>query len=344
MSLQTRLAALIGAIGLDIKTLQAQNHGRGASITHSATQTPASGGAVSFNTVLHDDAGFNAVANKFTAKKTGWHDVELVFQSTAFNTADANDWRLVVRKNSVNIGDSGIPRGSGSGSWAAALWLVVGDVIDVVYVASAGSWTIGSGERNLRFSIVESVWAATTFGSGTTILDGNLGLSDTEEPDNAVEWRDGGTGGALLAKLVEINPIESLVVVDRSELWLRMKSRSGGATADRRLLDSDGKSDFMCNPSNFQDLTGTSAWNSPRRPNVNRSTLVHLTLGGVANTQHSVYVGPANPPTQRIAIAGGASETGSWRAHSFIVPPGYYYRYTQDTGAPGIGVRIEWTL
>lgn len=111
-----------------------------------------------------------------------------------------------------------------------------------------------------------------------------------------------------------------------------------------KLVDDNGASDFMRNPTNFQDLTGTSAWNTPRQPNALRSTLVHLTLGGVANTQHSVYVGPSNPPTQRVAISGGGVESAAWRAHTIIVPPGFYYRYTQDTGAPGIGVRIEWTL
>lgn len=78
-----------------------------------------------------------------------------------------------------------------------------------------------------------------------TILDHRTAISDLEESDSAVEWRNLTSTSALLAKLVTLNPIESLIMVDRSELWARVKSRTGGAVADRLILDSDGKSDFM---------------------------------------------------------------------------------------------------
>lgn len=78
-----------------------------------------------------------------------------------------------------------------------------------------------------------------------TILWGLNSISNTEQPGFAVEWRDGGPGGSLLAKLVELNPIVNSVVVDRSELWLRTRSRAGGSAADRKFLDSDGVSDFI---------------------------------------------------------------------------------------------------
>lgn len=78
-----------------------------------------------------------------------------------------------------------------------------------------------------------------------TILDGLTSLSDTEQPNNAVEWRDGGSGEALLAKLVEINPIVASVIANRSEVWLRVKSRDGVSSQDRLLLDSDGRSGLV---------------------------------------------------------------------------------------------------
>lgn len=75
-----------------------------------------------------------------------------------------------------------------------------------------------------------------------TILEGVNAVSNTQEPGNAVEWQSLGPGGALLAKLVGINPIVASVVVNRSELWARARSRDGTLTADRLILDSDGKS------------------------------------------------------------------------------------------------------
>jgi hypothetical protein len=75
----------------------------------------------------------------------------------------------------------------------------------------------------------------------TILANGNgSSLSDTKEPTIAVEWRDS-SDDSLTAKLVQINPIVSAVIVDRSELWARVKSRTGGASADRLILDSDGK-------------------------------------------------------------------------------------------------------
>lgn len=78
------------------------------------------------------------------------------------------------------------------------------------------------------------------------ILTGATSLSDTEQPLSAVEWRyGGGSGQNLTGKLTTISPIVSAVVVNRSELWGRVKSRDGTSFADRMFFDSDGKSDFM---------------------------------------------------------------------------------------------------
>lgn len=74
-----------------------------------------------------------------------------------------------------------------------------------------------------------------------TILTALNAISDTEQADNAVEWRHSSTAN-LLAKLVAINPIESAVIVNRSELWARVKTRDGTLSADRLILDSDGNS------------------------------------------------------------------------------------------------------
>lgn len=129
----------------------------------------------------------------------------------------------------------------------------------------------------------------------------------------------------------------------RRQARVQMNTEAGGAAAgpDKLLLDDLGASDWMLNPSNVQDLTGTSAWNTSRQPNATHATLVMLTLGGGTGRQFSVYVGSTNPPTQRVAIG---NDSGGWIPITFIVPPGHYYRYTQDTGAPAIAQRIEWTL
>lgn len=75
------------------------------------------------------------------------------------------------------------------------------------------------------------------------ILDGITSLSDTEQPLNALEWRyGGGSGQSLTGKLSTISPVVASVIVNRSELWARVKSRDGTSSADRLILDSDGKS------------------------------------------------------------------------------------------------------
>lgn len=78
-----------------------------------------------------------------------------------------------------------------------------------------------------------------------TILDRKTAVNDTQESIAAVEWRNLSSTSELLGKLVTINPIVSAVIVNRSELWTRVKSRDGTSSADRLILDSDGKSDFM---------------------------------------------------------------------------------------------------
>lgn len=79
--------------------------------------------------------------------------------------------------------------------------------------------------------------------AGIPILSRVTSFSEAEQPANAVEWRIGGSGGALLAKVVAINPIENSVIANRSEVRLRVKSRDGLSSQERLLLDSDGKSD-----------------------------------------------------------------------------------------------------
>jgi hypothetical protein len=78
-----------------------------------------------------------------------------------------------------------------------------------------------------------------------TILNRTTSLSDAEQPLFATEWRDGGSGGSLIAKLAGINPVIASVISNRSELWTRVKSRDGTLSQDRLVLDSDGKSDFL---------------------------------------------------------------------------------------------------
>lgn len=75
-----------------------------------------------------------------------------------------------------------------------------------------------------------------------TVMTNLTTLSDTKQPDNALEWRT--TLDSLLAKIVLLNPISGGVTSNRGELWIRMKPRDGSTTLDRLLLDSDGKS-FM---------------------------------------------------------------------------------------------------
>jgi hypothetical protein len=87
-----------------------------------------------------------------------------------------------------------------------------------------------------------------------TILRRVTAISDISEPANAVEWWTT-SAPSLVAKLIAMNPIESSVIVDRTELWARVKSRSGGSAANRLILDSDGKSDFF--PSVVTALPGT---------------------------------------------------------------------------------------
>lgn len=74
-----------------------------------------------------------------------------------------------------------------------------------------------------------------------TLLTPASSVADTLETDKAVEWRIGGSGtGQLIAKLVGKAPFESLVFLDRQELWLRVHNRAGTLTQDRMILDSNG--------------------------------------------------------------------------------------------------------
>jgi hypothetical protein len=70
-------------------------------------------------------------------------------------------------------------------------------------------------------------------------------LSETEESSNAVEWRAGGPGGAFIAKVAALNPIENSVIMDRSELRARVKNRAGTIVSERVILDSNGNSGLL---------------------------------------------------------------------------------------------------
>lgn len=76
-----------------------------------------------------------------------------------------------------------------------------------------------------------------------TILNQVTSVSDASQPSNAVEWWT--SIPSLAGKLVTINPIIASVVQNRSELWLRVKSRDGTSAQSLKLLDSDGVSEFQ---------------------------------------------------------------------------------------------------
>lgn len=73
-----------------------------------------------------------------------------------------------------------------------------------------------------------------------TKLTAPSSLSDSSEPTKTVAWYYLGT--TLIGKLAIFNPTISAAIRDRTELWVRLKSRTGGVTLDRVLLDSDGMS------------------------------------------------------------------------------------------------------
>lgn len=81
-----------------------------------------------------------------------------------------------------------------------------------------------------------------------TVLSRVTSFVDTSQPTNAVEWWN---SGALLAKLVAMNPIISAVIVNETEVRLRVKSRDGTQTAERLLLSSLGVSDYNPTMSNL---------------------------------------------------------------------------------------------
>lgn len=100
-----------------------------------------------------------------------------------------------------------------------------------------------------------------------TVLSEVNAITDSTEPGSAIEWRNGGVGGGLLAKIVGMNPIPPgpPVVSNRTELWVRTKSRDGLLSAERKLLDTDGKSDLLLN--NASVLAAyLNSWTTATRP------------------------------------------------------------------------------
>lgn len=75
---------------------------------------------------------------------------------------------------------------------------------------------------------------------------------------SAVEWIDQSGTGGVVGKLVTGSPVVGGTIVDRSELWGKAASRTGGASAARKFLDSDGRSDFIQKGTRM-DLTNQSA-------------------------------------------------------------------------------------
>lgn len=74
-----------------------------------------------------------------------------------------------------------------------------------------------------------------------TILGEVSSLSNTSQPTKAVEWWNTGDG-TLIAKLAALTKVENATILNRTELWARVRSRTNDVTVDRMILDSNGLS------------------------------------------------------------------------------------------------------
>lgn len=74
-----------------------------------------------------------------------------------------------------------------------------------------------------------------------TILGEVSSLSNTSQPTKAVEWWNTGDG-TLIAKLAALTKVENAVILNRTELWARLRSRTNDVTIDKMILDSNGLS------------------------------------------------------------------------------------------------------
>ncbi|MGA2655842.1 MAG: hypothetical protein ABSF18_07720 [Gammaproteobacteria bacterium] len=127
-----------------------------------------------------------------------------------------------------------------------------------------------------------------------------------------------------------------------SGIYVACSDNVNNITYIATILNSLGFSSFMW--AMGAPTQPARTWATPYQPNTLRDTLVMVTAGAAAGTQWSVYVGPTSTPALHVAIAGGAGNPGIWDTVTFGVPAGYYYKLTQDVGAPPIALVTETTL
>lgn len=171
-----------------------------------------------------------------------------------------------------------------------------------------------------------------------TVLSQKTSVSDTSQPDGAVEWWT--SIPSLVGKLVTINPIIAAVVQNRSELWVRVKSRDGTLSKDRLILDSDGSSNFLQAPSFSQPAR---ARDTVYQPSVTHATLITVQVqptGGTVGVE--ILIGATNNPTTHVTHLQNDT-ANSWRSATFIVPVGWYYKLATTNGAATLVVS-EWQM
>lgn len=159
-----------------------------------------------------------------------------------------------------------------------------------------------------------------------TILRGSGGgfgvFLETEEPTYAVEWRISGSGGALLAKLIALNPGTS-VIGNETELWAKVKSRNGVNTRQRLIVDTLGNSDLA--PNIVTSLPTTDSAGAALYDGQECYLLADATNGVVWHLKYKTsttkwhYVG--GPPIfQEVATAEGPSVAGGFANLATVGP------------------------
>lgn len=170
----------------------------------------------------------------------------------------------------------------------------------------------------------------------TTVLKGKTSFVETEQPDAAIAWHVNGSGGALLAKLATINQIVSAVIQNKSELWLRVKSRDNVQMANRLVLDSDGNSGYLQQPGVNPSQPGYSVGDQ-RKPHDTKTTIVLVNFSAYGSGFASglrLWIGkPGNWVSCGYMQDGGYSNN-DWHFFTFVVPPGFYYELDQSNTMP----------
>lgn len=204
MSLQSRLADLITAIGADIKQLKSQGSGfAGARLTHSVNQTAS---PLGFNTVVYDVGGFTTTANRLTAPATGKFLVIAHAETTTH--ADDTERYYTLRKNgTTNIDDIFVPRGGSGATLVTTIPLNQGDYLDVINTNIPSTF---GGERGLHFEIMQvSGFVASSSAARRTVVSG-AGSVTLDALDPTVEawdvYVDGTLAQAGTARWVGIFP------------------------------------------------------------------------------------------------------------------------------------------